>query len=275
MYVQCPSCETTFRVTTRDLTHADGLVRCGQCLEIFNGLDRLRALQPNSDGAPPDSEPIDSDAPASEERDAPPLELELEEVVLEESAPLHPDESLDESGPAEPDSFIEPELAPAIEPPGRHGRTLIWGLVNVVLILALGLQYVYAERRELYRYPELQPWLGRFCGLTGCDLPPRRDTSRIELLNRNVYSHPNIGDALMITATLVNTAPHPQPFPLVELSLSDLQGQVVAMRRFRPREYLSDRNMGDQPMEPGVPTALTLEIRDPGSHALAFEFDFL
>jgi hypothetical protein len=79
----------------------------------------------------------------------------------------------------------------------------------------------------------------------------------------------------MITATLVNTAPHPQPFPLVELTLSDLQGQIVALRRFRPAEYLSAQETAQNPMEPGVPAALKLEIRDPGSHALAFEFDFL
>ncbi len=275
MYVQCPSCETTFRVTTRDLTHADGLVRCGQCLEVFNGLDRLRALQPDEDPATHGAEITESDAEFADDENAPQLELGVEEVVLAEASPLPTGESFEDSESVEPETLIESELAAAAEPPRHPGRTLAWGLLNLVLILGLGLQYVYADRRELFRYPELQPWLERLCGLADCDLPPRRDTSRIELLNRNVYSHPNVGDALMITATLVNTAPHAQPFPLVQLSLSDLQGQIVALRRFRPPEYLSDDSMAEAPMEPGVPTTLTLEIRDPGSHALAFEFDFL
>lgn len=264
MYVECPRCEALFRITSQDLTRADGLVRCGQCLEVFNGLDRLRALQP-------DAEPEELDG-APDEHERTQLELTPPEQVVLAEAPSPGDQS-------DPDTELESEVlrdpALAATDGGRRRGGLVWGALNLLLILALGLQYVHAERRELYRYPELQPWLERMCALASCELPPRRDASRIELLNRNVYSHPNREGALMITATLVNTAPHPQPFPLVELTLSDLQGQIVALRRFRPAEYLSARETAPNPMEPGVPAALTLEIRDPGSHALAFEFDFL
>lgn len=273
MYVQCPSCEAIFRVTTRDLTHADGLVRCGQCLEVFNGLDRLRALQPDTETS--EDEDTGTHDQIAHQANAPQMELPVEEVILAEPPPSDATDSFDASTSEEPEALPEIDLESSVQPSRRAGSTLLWGLTNLVLILALGGQYVYAERRELYRYPELQPWLEHLCALARCDLPPRRDTSRIELLNRNVYSHPNIADALMITATLVNTAPHAQPFPLIELSLSDLQGQIVAMRRFQPPEYLADEAAGTGEMEPGVPVALTLEIRDPGSHALAFEFDFL
>jgi predicted Zn finger-like uncharacterized protein len=273
MYVECPQCEALFRITSQDLTRADGLVRCGQCLEVFNGLDRLRALQP-------DDEPEAFDGTRHEhehehEHDRTQFELTSpEEVVLAETPAPSPEDESDPGAQLESEVLSDPGLAATDGGRQRRGG-LIWGALNLLLILALGLQYVHAERRELYRYPELQPWLERMCALASCELPPRRDASRIELLNRNVYSHPNREGALMITATLVNTAPHPQPFPLVELTLSDLQGQIVALRRFRPAEYLSAQETAQNPMEPGVPAALKLEIRDPGSHALAFEFDFL
>ena len=34
---QCPDCHTIFRVTTEQLEAAQGLVRCGECGNIFNG----------------------------------------------------------------------------------------------------------------------------------------------------------------------------------------------------------------------------------------------
>ena len=153
--------------------------------------------------------------------------------------------------------------------------TVLWSLLALALIVLLGGQYIWAERERLYAYPELQPWVQRYCDVLGCRLPPRRDLADIELLSRNVFSHPNVPDALMITATLVNQAPFPQPYPDLELSLADLQGHPVAKRRFHPDEYLQRELPPDALMEPGVPVVVSLEILDPGSHALAFEFEFL
>ena len=42
MFTQCPNCETTFQVTAEQLKAANGDVRCGQCLSVFNALDNLR-----------------------------------------------------------------------------------------------------------------------------------------------------------------------------------------------------------------------------------------
>lgn len=44
---QCPHCHTTFRVAQDQLKLRDGLVRCGSCKEIFNGIEHL--LPPEDD----------------------------------------------------------------------------------------------------------------------------------------------------------------------------------------------------------------------------------
>jgi predicted Zn finger-like uncharacterized protein len=55
---QCPHCQTTFRVVHDQLKLRAGLVRCGHCKEIFNGIEHLLP--------PPDVEPTEQAATAAE-----------------------------------------------------------------------------------------------------------------------------------------------------------------------------------------------------------------
>ena len=40
---RCPHCGSEFQVSSEQLGHAGGLVRCGACQEVFNGLENLQA----------------------------------------------------------------------------------------------------------------------------------------------------------------------------------------------------------------------------------------
>lgn len=280
MHVQCPQCETVFRVSRADLMRADGLVRCGQCLTVFDGLQAVTDAQETSspqlplvaepddldvelEAAPP---PPAADTPQEDRADASPEAVAAAPAAARRGA-------VPAAIPSVPRALADDLAAP--RPRARRGATTLWTLLALGLIATLAGQYVWSERERLYAYPELQPWVQGYCDVLGCSLPPRRDLARIELLSRNVFSHPNVGDALMITATLVNQAPFAQPYPDLELSLSDMQGRTVGMRRFHPPEYLQRELPADAMMEPGVPVVVSLEIVDPGSHALAFEFEFL
>jgi len=57
------------------------------------------------------------------------------------------------------------------------------------------------------------------------------------------------------------------------LSLSNLDGDSLGLRRFSPRDYL-----GSAPattlIAPGQSASITLEILDPGKRAVAFSFEF-
>src|SRR5690349_17129759 len=48
MLTQCPSCQTTFRVTSEILRVAHGQVRCGRCQTQFDALERL--IEETDDG---------------------------------------------------------------------------------------------------------------------------------------------------------------------------------------------------------------------------------
>lgn len=62
---QCPHCQTTFKVAHDQLKLRSGLVRCGACKQIFNGIEHL---------VPPDQNATGS-TPASTEKHTPPAAI--------------------------------------------------------------------------------------------------------------------------------------------------------------------------------------------------------
>ena len=160
----------------------------------------------------------------------------------------------------------------------RQGERLklgAWTLANICLLLLFVFQYSYFMRDKLAGEPLFRPWLERVCVLAGCELPLQQDFSKIDIVSREVRSHPNADSALLINATLVNKARFTQPFPDLRLSLSDVTGSVIAQRRFPPQLYLSKKIDIGAGIAPQTPIQLTLEIVDPGKNVVGFEFDLL
>jgi predicted Zn finger-like uncharacterized protein len=251
MYAQCPHCQTLFRVSSSQLTAADARVRCGQCFTVFNALDHLRVLSEEEEQSLAAGR--DRQSPSDEDRDSD-----------ERAIPHVLEQDLDN---------LE---TPVVRVP-RYSRraTTLFFLGSLALLMLLAVQILILERVRLIRYPELRPLIMSLCDTMNCSLPQLHDTEQIDLLSRQLYTHPNVPGALMIRASMVNNAPFPQPYPLLELSLSDEQGHVVAMRRFKPTEYLATGEDPQAMMTPGSPVAINLEIADPGENALAYEFSFL
>src|SRR5690348_17692745 len=53
MFTVCPKCALTLVVTAGDLRIAQGYVRCGRCLNVFNALSRLSEERPAATAEPP------------------------------------------------------------------------------------------------------------------------------------------------------------------------------------------------------------------------------
>ncbi len=157
--------------------------------------------------------------------------------------------------------------------PKRTGARIAWALGSLLMMALLAGQIIFHNRESLALDPHWRPWLQRVCDHAGCVLPPQRDPKAIEMVDRNVQSHPKYQNALLITATLVNQAPFPQPYPLVELSMTDLDQKRIASRLFKPSEYVEGGN-GKGLIPPGGSVRLKLEIADPGQEAVGFEFEF-
>lgn len=154
------------------------------------------------------------------------------------------------------------------------GRWLGWSLLILIALLALVGQYVYYNLDELARQERYRPWLERICPLAGCTLPSRVDIGQIRSSNLVVRSHPDFKGALVVDAIIYNRAPFPQPFPLLEFSFADINGNRVASRSFKPGEYLSGELTGQQQMPSQVPIHISLDILDPGTRAVNYSLGF-
>ncbi|UCC56503.1 MAG: zinc-ribbon and DUF3426 domain-containing protein [Gammaproteobacteria bacterium] len=165
-------------------------------------------------------------------------------------------------------------------PGGWQERRFAWhdvisGIGVGLLILLLGIQWLYFNRTELANDTVWRPTMERFCDFLDCNLPLRTDHVRVELLERDVRKHPHVDNALLVNVTLVNHADHTQPFPVFSLSFSDISGNPVAMRHFRPDEYLGETTDIKAGMTPESRVQAVLEIEDPGEDAISFQIDFL
>ena len=154
--------------------------------------------------------------------------------------------------------------------------TAFMSVVLFVLIVDLGLQTIVFRSYDIVtKWPQTRSILAGVCEYLPCVYSGRREPRKIQLVNRDVRVHPSAKHALLISATVVNQSGHAQPYPRLAIKLSDLSGDVIAEREFAPQEYLKDSESKLKLLRPDVPTLITLEVLDPGSEAVNFEFRFL
>ncbi|MFN8903041.1 MAG: DUF3426 domain-containing protein [Lysobacteraceae bacterium] len=167
-------------------------------------------------------------------------------------------------------SFVSPP--PKVAPLTRAGR---WRLAGAIALagVALGVQVMLADWERLAASPTWRPWMERACARLGCTLPAWHEPGAFVVLSREIRPHPSQPQALLVTASFRNDARWPQAWPVLELALTDLDGQRIGLRRFQPAEYLGGAPSRET-LAPGQSASLALEILDPGNRAVAFEFDF-
>ena len=228
MYTQCPECLTIFKLSGADLAATLGSVRCGHCSAIF---DALRTL---TDQLPP--EPIGT------------LETHPTQV-----APPQLGLPVFRPNPAQNQLLFDPDERPrASERPStpsftrrrrerKRGATARGSPAASCCCSTLGARDRVGRARALDRRCARARMVDPACAKLGCTLPPRHDAATLELLSRDIRPHPSVPGALIISASVRNDADFAQAFPIVEITLSDLDETRIAMRRFQPREYVSDR----------------------------------
>ncbi|NER66237.1 DUF3426 domain-containing protein, partial [Pseudomonas sp. MAFF212427] len=160
------------------------------------------------------------------------------------------------------------------KPRNHWGRRLIWSLLIVLAAAALAGQYIAYHFDELARQDQYRPWFQQLCPSLGCEVPSKVDIARIKSSNLVVRSHPDFAGALIVDAIIYNRAPFSQPFPLLELRFADLNGQLIASRRFKPGEYLSGELAGKAEMPSQTPIHIALDILDPGAKAVNYSLSF-
>lgn len=243
MLARCPECRTLFRLSATELKAAHGKVRCGICHGVF---DALEALVDAKSEAPTRAAPGDATVDRTDGAQAADSTLAqaLDLTAIEGLVPKH--------------------------------RPSAWGVAAVILLMLwLGQIAWFQGARLLALFPVARPPLEWACAHWHCRLPRYRDPSLIRLVSRDVRVHPRAADALLINALFTNHAGFPQPYPVLQLGLYDTDGQVLAARRFVPKEYLEKHVDPALEMPPGIPVHIVLEVQGPRKNPVSFEFKFL
>ncbi|ARN73547.1 DUF3426 domain-containing protein [Oceanicoccus sagamiensis] len=151
-------------------------------------------------------------------------------------------------------------------------RTWLASIVLATLLLAV--QHIAFNYDRLARDNSYRPVFSSLCSVFGCEVPALHDISQIRSSNLMVRSHPELKHALVVDAIIINRAEFKQQFPVMELQFTDINGSVVAGRRFKPSEYLAGELAGTRIMPTKQPIHISLEIVDPGEQAVNYQLRF-
>ena len=256
MHIKCPDCYATFHATTEQLKVAEGMVRCDLCFAIFSSQTHLHVSHEQS----VTTVSVSHGQEQKSYKEANPTanayyQPDNESLVGTEKVPTV---IRDDFGKSLPSKSTNPV------------QIALWTAGSIALAIFFLGQITYWQNIDVL--PRI--WVDNFCAAASCQPDIERDLSAIKILNRSVYTHPNVDNALMIASTFVNEGGFPQPFPLLQVAFLDTQGEVVAFRRFTPEDYLISKIFVTNSMQPDQPIEARLEIFDPGSAVVAYKIEF-
>jgi hypothetical protein len=152
----------------------------------------------------------------------------------------------------------------------RRRLALRWAAI-AALSLLLVLQLLLSDRARLAGDARWRGLLTQLCGVLQCTLPAWREPRAFRVIERDItLRRPGV---LRVNARIRNDARWAQPWPALQLTLSDANGRDVATRVFTPSEYLGGMPTQSE-LGSGQSAALSMEVVEPGPQAVAFTFDF-
>jgi len=243
MFTRCPKCKTVHPLTAQVLSHARGLVQCGQCGRPFSALSFLFDEFPSGK----------AHAPTIDKNAGPPIIGKISKTSKKTD---------------------ETEIEAA--DPGTHApNRLAWGLVTALLVLVTVANLGWTFREPIKQNPAVNSWLQDNGWLEVEPEGMLKDSGQIQLISRDMHSHPTRSGILVLSLTFVNLAQRPQVFPTLEITLLDGSNQPIAQRRFRPTDYLRSGADTEPGLAADVFLPVLLELGDPGEQAVGFEIQFL
>jgi len=233
LLTRCPTCGTTFRALPSQLSVRSGMVRCGKCAAIFDGVANLLEERAAAEAAEPSPQLGLFEAGA---RPVPPRPARR---------PPADDEPLPE--------FLEEE-------PPRARYSVAWGLGALIAAAALAGQLAYQYRTELATLaPQLRPLLAEGCRFLDCELRLPRRPDLLSIESSDLQSDARRDSLIVLHAVIRNRAPFAQELPALELTLTDAADRPLVRRVLRPADYLPG-GAPPQGIAPGAEAVLRLHF---------------
>lgn len=230
----------------KELTAAQGLLRCGECDTIFDAMKSLSTTLSEDSNQPQRTLPNNQQSAALGSK------IPFWQRWFKRSEAQYPAHST-----------------------RRQASSTFLFISILALSLLLAIQVLYSARHWLAQQPMVGAWVNSTCQVIGCEINNQQDTSAIRILSRSVFSHPNSPDVLIIKASMQNEANFPQRYPIVEISFLNKASEIIALRRFQPKEYLAQIEQSGQLMPTQKPKELSVNVKDPGTEAVRYHFRLL
>jgi predicted Zn finger-like uncharacterized protein len=243
MFTRCPQCKIIHPLNAALVSHARGLVQCGECGRTFSALSFLFDSWPSGQ----------AHGPARGPNAAPPVLRVTTEAGDKTNTP----------------DSDEPEDA---ESKPKH---LAWGMAIALLVLLTIVNIAWTFREPILENPTVSAWMSQTDWLQAKPEGLLKDPQQVQLVSRDMHTHPTRSGILVLSLTFVNLAQHRQEFPQLEVTLLDAASQPVARRRLRPTDYLRPGADIKSGLAKDVYLPVLLELGDPGEQAVGFEIRFL
>jgi predicted Zn finger-like uncharacterized protein len=236
---------------------------------------RARRLRLAASSAAKPSEPDAAAAPVGAVPAPAPVAAEADESGAVASVEIGSPAAEATTETARPVAAAALDLSPEdlMERPRRRRR---WWMPILLLLGLTGLtaQVLYFQFDAWAKNPDIRPVYEWICPQLHCTLPVMRSIDEIRSKNLVVRANPDVPGELMVDAIIVNQARFAQPFPVIELRFSSMDGRPIAARRFKPEEYLAGELKGATMFAPLTPVHIALAIEDPGTEAVSYYVQF-
>ena len=245
MFTRCPQCKTVHPITAASLSHSRGLVQCGLCGRSFSALSFLFDEWPAGQ----------AHGPAKGANVVPPV------LVLDaKTAAANKEEAAENKKHDE-----------QVNKPGH----MAWRLATALLILLTIANISWTFRGPLMENSRISTLVNQVDSSEIEQEGLLKAPKKIQLVSRDMHTHPTRSGILVLSLTFVNLAPDIQEYPDLEITLMDTASQPVARRRLLPRDYLRSGADISAGIATDVYLPVLLELGDPGEQAVGFEIQFL
>ena len=149
----------------------------------------------------------------------------------------------------------------------------LWRAGAGVALLVLLAQIVNHYRDRLAATARLHRPLTALYASLGVPLVPRWDLRAYEVRQLGASVEPTSSGVITVRASIKNTAPQPQPLPLLRVTLQDRFGNRIAARDVAPPSYLPHAPPASALLSAGERIDAEMGFVDPGANAVGFEID--
>lgn len=283
----CPHCHTTFKIAKDQLKLKAGLVQCGICQQVFNGVAHLveglaevgKELDQNfvqspsaSNVSPPPPSPelclkeienVDETHISSAHPVAAKVDLATSVCLSRSSQPIQNSTGQRGSAQGQAEVFAGIQELSFIRQAHTKKR-LTWLFPVGVLVLTLLLlgQVIHHFRNVIAAaYPPSKNALVELCQYTGCQIHLPTQLNALSYEADTLHTLPR-EHSFELSLLLRNHSVLVQAWPYIELTLKNAQRQTVLKRVFTPAEYLRhpSESVNGFPAHQEYPVELYFEV---------------